>query len=60
MIKVAAPNMACRVLDRAIQAFGGQGVCQDTVLAQYVYPPLYLHTSIYHSYHMFGCDKGCA
>jgi acyl-CoA dehydrogenase family member 10 len=33
MIKVAAPSMACRVLDRAIQAFGGMGVCQDTPLA---------------------------
>jgi acyl-CoA dehydrogenase len=26
MIKVAAPNMACRVIDWAIQAFGGAGV----------------------------------
>lgn len=33
MIKVAAPNMALRVIDRAIQAFGGEGVCQDTPLA---------------------------
>jgi len=29
MIKVAAPNMLCRVLDRAIQAFGGAGVTED-------------------------------
>ena len=29
MIKVAAPNMACQVIDWAIQAFGGGGVCQD-------------------------------
>ncbi len=33
MIKVVAPNVALRVLDRAIQAHGGAGVSQDTVLA---------------------------
>ena len=33
MIKVAAPNMALRVIDDAIQAFGGAGVCQDFSLA---------------------------
>ena len=33
MIKVVAPNMTLRVLDRAIQAHGGGGVCQDTFLA---------------------------
>eukprot|EP00975_Prorocentrum_lima_P056671 11887533-Prorocentrum_lima.AAC.1 len=33
MIKVAAPSMATKVIDRAIQAFGGMGVCQDTFLA---------------------------
>jgi len=33
MIKVVAPNMALRVLDRAIQAHGGLGVSQDTFLA---------------------------
>lgn len=33
MIKVAAPNMALAVLDRAIQAHGALGVCQDTFLA---------------------------
>src|SRR5437660_2435826 len=32
MIKVIAPNVALRVLDRAIQAHGGAGVCQDTNL----------------------------
>jgi len=32
MIKVVAPNMASRVVDRAIQAHGGAGVCQDFVL----------------------------
>jgi acyl-CoA dehydrogenase len=33
-IKVIAPQMALDVLDRAIQAHGGMGVCQDTFLAQ--------------------------
>jgi acyl-CoA dehydrogenase len=33
MIKVVAPNVTLRVLDRAIQAHGGAGVCQDTFLA---------------------------
>jgi acyl-CoA dehydrogenase len=32
-IKVMAPNMALRVIDRAIQAHGAMGVCQDTFLA---------------------------
>ena len=34
MIKVAAPNMALRVIDDAIQAHGGAGVCQDFPLAR--------------------------
>ncbi len=33
MIKVTAPNMALRVIDRAIQAFGGAGVSSDFPLA---------------------------
>jgi alkylation response protein AidB-like acyl-CoA dehydrogenase len=33
MIKVVAPNVALRVIDRAIQAHGGAGVSQDTFLA---------------------------
>jgi len=32
-IKVVAPSMALRVIDRAIQAHGGMGVCDDTWLA---------------------------
>ena len=32
-IKVAVPNMAARVIDRAIQAHGGGGLCQDFPLA---------------------------
>jgi acyl-CoA dehydrogenase len=32
-IKVVAPNVALRVLDRAMQAHGGAGVCQDFFLA---------------------------
>ncbi len=34
MIKVVAPNVALRVLDRAIQAHGGAGVSDDFFLAQ--------------------------
>jgi acyl-CoA dehydrogenase len=38
MIKIVVPMMACNVVDRAIQAFGGMGVSQDTPLASfYVY-----------------------
>ena len=33
MIKVVAPSMALRVIDRAIQAHGGAGVCEDFGLA---------------------------
>lgn len=33
MIKAVAPQMALNVIDRAIQLFGGAGVCEDTPLA---------------------------
>lgn len=33
MIKVAAPNMTCKVVDWAIQAHGGGGVTEDFGLA---------------------------
>lgn len=32
-IKVVVPNVALKVIDRAIQVHGGAGVCQDTPLA---------------------------
>ena len=32
MIKVVAPNMACDVIDWAMQVWGGAGMCQDTPL----------------------------
>jgi len=34
MIKVVAPNIALKVVDRAIQAHGAAGVSQDTFLAK--------------------------
>ncbi len=34
MIKVAAPRMALKIIDDAIQAHGGAGVCQDFGLAK--------------------------
>jgi acyl-CoA dehydrogenase len=33
MIKVIVPNVALKIIDRAIQAHGGAGVCQDFELA---------------------------
>ena len=33
MIKVLAPNVACKVVDWAMQAHGGAGMCDDTPLA---------------------------
>ena len=33
MIKIVVPTMTCNVVDRAMQAFGGMGFCQDTPLA---------------------------
>ncbi len=33
MIKVVAPSMACEVIDWAMQAFGGAGMCDDFPLA---------------------------
>ena len=35
MIKIVAPNMASKVIDRAMQVLGGKGVSSDTPLAHY-------------------------
>jgi acyl-CoA dehydrogenase len=35
MIKIVVPQMACKVIDRAIQAHGGMGVSQDLPLAEF-------------------------
>ncbi len=35
MIKAVVPPMALKIIDRAIQTFGGAGVCQDTPLANF-------------------------
>jgi acyl-CoA dehydrogenase len=32
MVKIVAPNMCQAVADRAMQIFGGMGVCQDTMI----------------------------
>jgi acyl-CoA dehydrogenase len=41
MIKVAAPRVALRIIDAAIQAYGGGGVCEDFGLAR-----LYANTRV--------------
>jgi acyl-CoA dehydrogenase len=35
MIKVVAPTMACKVIDWAMQVYGGAGMSQDTPLAYF-------------------------
>jgi acyl-CoA dehydrogenase len=35
MIKVVAPNMACQIIDWAMQVHGGAGMCQDFPLAYF-------------------------
>ena len=35
MIKAVVPQMACQVIDRAVQVHGGGGVCQDFPLAAF-------------------------
>lgn len=35
MVKVAVPSMCQRVADRAMQAHGGMGVCQDTPIPEF-------------------------
>lgn len=34
MVKIVGPALAQRVADRAMQVFGGMGVCQDTVIPE--------------------------
>lgn len=35
MIKIVAPSMALKIIDRAMQVLGGLGVCNDTPLAHF-------------------------
>ena len=41
MVKIVGPNMAQAVADRAMQVFGGMGVCQDTLI-----PAVFAHARI--------------
>ena len=34
MLKIVGPQMAQTVADRAMQVFGGMGVCQDTLIPE--------------------------
>jgi acyl-CoA dehydrogenase len=34
-IKVACPEVACRIIDQAIQMYGGEGLCDNTPLAAF-------------------------
>jgi len=34
MIKVAAARAGCKIVDRAIQVYGAEGLSQDTILAR--------------------------
>lgn len=60
MIKIIAPNMAIKVIDRAIQILGGKGVSQDTFLAYYfaIARILWLADGP-DEVHMYQLDKSC-
>jgi acyl-CoA dehydrogenase len=69
MIKVVAPNVTLRVLDRAIQAHGGAGVSQDTFLAsawanvrtlRLADGPDEVHTEAVAKMELRRCEKACA
>jgi alkylation response protein AidB-like acyl-CoA dehydrogenase len=34
-IKVACPEVACRIIDQAMQMYGGEGLCDNTPLAAF-------------------------
>ncbi|HIF84439.1 MAG TPA: acyl-CoA dehydrogenase [Flavobacteriaceae bacterium] len=61
MIKITVPQMACGVIDRAIQIHGGMGVSQDTPLAGfYVYARCIRLADGPDEVHMFQLGKNLA
>ena len=61
MIKITVPQMACDVIDRAIQIHGGMGVSQDTPLAGfYVYARCIRLADGPDEVHMFQLGKNLA
>ena len=51
-IKIIAPRVALKVIDRAIQAHGGAGVCQDFDLAA-MYAGVNLNLDFFQNYELF-------
>jgi len=58
MIKIVAPNMLLKVVDRAMQIFGAKGVCQDLPLYQfYMYGRMLKYADGPDEVHMYQLGK---